>query len=428
MGEFKGVISMTTKSNKATKRPKPTGEELAALEQRRQELEERRRLRASLKNGEVALHGGCVQAFERFARAAKQRPKKALSDASAQAYEGIWLEWLMFLVGVGVGWRAAKPSDVAAFLKTGLRPRSHARNSDAKVSTVTQARYGRILGEIYFHALDEDERHTSPVKLVGQEVPQSEAMTSLKLHGQIRERLRRQLPEAKDEKSARDRLVICLTLLEGMTCADIMGLELQDLLFKQDDTAEVAYGSEHASVEEMASWVRGYTGGPEGGGRLFTPEVAPRGVHLRGERKAQDRRLAFRATTRKSLRQWLEYRSEHRYALISNVVVLSLSRRMGKRDAGVTHRALFQICAAHIDQKLRGSGLLTEQEVTGLQHIGPNTLRNACLLQWMDDGVDAEEVRRRAGLKEARSLSRLADEHRDDGKHGGRVASSEVMA
>lgn len=420
--------TMATKRSEAAKRTGATSDELEAMEQRRQELEERRRLRASLKKGDVGIHAGCVQAFERFALAAKQRPRKPLSEKSTQAYEGIWLEWLMFLVGIGVGWRAAKPADVAAFLKTGLRPRSHARNSDAKVSSVTQARYGRILGEIYFNALDEDERHESPVKLVGQEVPQSEEMASLKLHAHIRERLRRQLPAAKDEKSARDRLVICLTLLEGLTCADIMGLELEDLLFKEGDTDEVAYGSEHASVDEMEGWVRGYTGGSEGGGRLFKPEVAPRGVHLRGERKAQDRRLAFRATTRKALREWLELRSQHRYALVSNVVVLSLSRRMGKRDAGVTHRALFQICAAHIDEKLRGCGLLTDEEVQRLQHIGPNTLRNACLLQWMDDGVDPEEVRRRAGLKETRSLARLADEHRDDREHGSSIASSEVIA
>lgn len=380
---------------------------------REQELAERRRLKEGLRRDEVGLQSGCVQAFEKYASKAKNEARRPLNDRSIESYEGIWFEWVMYLVSKEVGWRVATPDDVAGFLTTALRARNLARNSSARVSSVTQARYGRVLREIYMAALAEEDQHLNPVKLVGKGVSQSEAAFSLKLHGHVRQKLRQEMPKATDEKSARDRAVICLTLLEGMTCSDIMGLKLQDLLFKEGDNGVMSYGSENATAEEMQSWVRGYTEDDVGGGSLLAPEVAPRGAHLRGDRLAQDRRVAFRATTREALKTWLGYRENHRHGKLTQSVMLSLSRRLGKQEAGITYRALFQVCARHVDKALRGSTVMTDEEVQTLLHIGPNTLRNACLLDWMESGVDLEEVRRRAGLKEARSLGRLAYEHRE---------------
>ena len=394
-------------------KPLESAEALKAAEDKRRQLEHERALRASLKAGNVGLHAGCMKGFESFRAQAMQRPRRALKEAAVKAYEGIWVEWLMYLIVQGIGWRAATPDDVAGFLKSGLRARNFVRNSEAKVSPVTQARYARVLAEIYSAALGEDERHLSPVKLVGKEVPQSEAMPSMKLHAHLREQLRRKMPKAEDEKSARDRLVICLTLLEGMTCSDIMGMSLGDLLFKEGDERDLKFGSQHASVDEMNAWQRGFTSEQGGGGMLLAPEVAPRGAHLRGERKAQDRRVAFTRTTRQSLQDWLGFRAQNSGGQATNKVVLSLSRRRGEDGPGATHRTLFGVCSEHIDRALDGSNLMTAQEVMRLQHIGPNTLRNACLLEWMAEGVDVEEVRRRSGLKETRSLARLAEENRE---------------
>jgi integrase len=375
------------------------------------EVVRRRRLRESLRRDEVGMQAGCMKAFESYAAMPRSASRK-LNEKSLRTYEGIWLEWVMFVAGKQVGWANAKPDDVAEFLTSSLRARNLARNSAASVSTVTQARYARVLREIYAAALAEDEQHLNPVKLVGTGVVQSEGVASLRLHGGVRNELREGITKGDDAMSARDTAVVCLTLLEGMTCADIMGLKLQDLLFEIGDDGVITGGCEAASAAEMEQWKSSYTNGKQGGGNLLIPEVAPRGAKLSGSRMAQERKLAFTATTREAMRTWLGYRKAHRNALMTNVVMLSLSRRMGRSDGGITYRALFQICAKHLDKSLKNSSWLSQDQVRGLMHIGPNTLRNVCLLSWMEGGVPLDEVRRRAGLKEVRSLNRLADKHR----------------
>lgn len=74
-----------------------------------------------------------------------------------------------------------------------------------------------------------------------------------------------------------------------------------------------------------------------------------------------------------------------------------------------THSVLFKVCRQHLDDALAGSAHLDAQQIKELAHIGPNVLRNACILDWLSKDVPVDEVRRRAGVKDARSLHRLIE-------------------
>ena len=43
----------------------------------------------------------------------------------------------------------------------------------------------------------------------------------------------------------------------------------------------------------------------------------------------------------------------------------------------------------------------------GIQHMGPNTLRNTCIALWFNSGVPLAEIQRRCGFKDASVMSRL---------------------
>ncbi|MBH1957873.1 MAG: hypothetical protein I8H70_04225, partial [Burkholderiales bacterium] len=44
---------------------------------------------------------------------------------------------------------------------------------------------------------------------------------------------------------------------------------------------------------------------------------------------------------------------------------------------------------------------------TVLAHAGPMTLRNSCIVRWLDAGLPEDEILARAGLREAQALLRL---------------------
>lgn len=371
-----------------------------------------RKAQAKLRSDLLAEHpaggqSGGMAAFEQFAKDCCERKFRPLDARALETYKGIWLQWLMHLAGVPIHWREAKPDHVLSFLKS-RRARSHRRSPDAGVSSATEGRYARVIQSVYKLALPEEERHLNPVQLVGTGVSMSENVETLRLHSGLRTALRTQFPSATDAASARDRAIVCLALLEGLSCADIMGLDLCDLMYRKADLQGMG-GSTHRSISQDG-WGPAFVateGKRKRSKPLFIPKHPPIGLQVSGERKAQDRLLALSKESSKALASWLEYRFECNAATTTDSLILSLSRRTAMGGARASYAVLFKVCSAHIQRTLPGCGYLTEEEVQRLVHIGPNVLRNACLLEWLERGVDVDEVRRRAGLQETRSLTRL---------------------
>ena len=68
----------------------------------------------------------------------------------------------------------------------------------------------------------------------------------------------------------------------------------------------------------------------------------------------------------------------------------------------LTPRALFHLANRHVSATLG-----PRYPDTVLAHAGPMTLRNSCIVRWLDAGLPEGEVLARAGLRESQALLRL---------------------
>ena len=95
---------------------------------------------------------------------------------------------------------------------------------------------------------------------------------------------------------------------------------------------------------------------------------------------------------------------------MNHISRLIVGDRIGK---AIAPNGLYNICQAHLIHCLVEGGFLSAPEPYavhdpgGLNHLGPNTLRNTCIALWFNAGVPLEEIQRRCGFKDASVMSRL---------------------
>lgn len=89
------------------------------------------------------------QVFSAWAKARQSAKHRPLSAESVQAYRSVWNVWCEFLASCTLPWAQAQSADVHRFLSN--LPAS--KSGRAAATTVTQARYARLLRQIYAFAV-----------------------------------------------------------------------------------------------------------------------------------------------------------------------------------------------------------------------------------------------------------------------------------
>lgn len=282
-------------------------------------------------------------------RALQPRP---LNADSVALYERFWLSWGRHLAGIELQWHQAEPRHVATFLAGSLRP-------------VTQARYRRVMEDIYAQALrmawiDRNPAEKQP------DLPVHERPESTAMHLFDRDRFVEGLERGPDAAGWRDRALVVLMAVEGLSVSEALALTLADLL----------------------------------------PSAAePQRLMIHGERRSQTRELTLDARSVDALQRWLRAagdsieRARPEQPLLPDTRARRWSKPLG-RHAG------FRIVRAALARAVALGHINTPPA----EH-GPSLLRNSALLAWIEQGVPPSEVQRRAGLQRLDGLDRIVLRH-----------------
>lgn len=321
---------------------------------------------------------GFVELFDSWAAAAADTTTRSQIDrtrplrpASVVKYRAIWDCWTAFLAARETHWSEASSDDLLGFVK-GLSPRSKKHSS---ASAVSRRRYWSTVKRIHEHAalLDQATRlgvdgYLSPFgePADGGVVPPTEETPSTVLQVRHLVRLREAAPAGGDWSDVCDHAMLGLALDSAATVAEI-----------------VALTTDMVDLPPLRSR------------RLAT-------VRIVGARDVQDRRIPLSADTTRRLRAWLTLRA----ALPCSTNALFLAHRgLGPAHSVGVWRALSGFLQRLLDE-----------EGSNAAHVGPNVIRNAVLLSWLNEGKDLQEVRKLAGLKSVRKLDRLVKHASDEAK------------
>ena len=291
----------------------------------------------------------------------------------------VWRHWLAFCAAHAIDWNTAQSADIARFCQD-IGPRSKSK----KTSPVTLRRYWRVLRDLYAHALVSRLVAVNPAE--GAQPVATERVPSLALSlpmwTALHEGLYEGFPGGDDFKARRNRLALLLMMSAALTVREIIDLTLAC--------------SQPCAPEPEA---------PAGPTLLYTLRVRKAG-------SGHERTLQLDPPTSRALHAWLEVRPVGLLGMpgLNPGSRLIVGDRVGH---AIAPNGLYNICQAHLARCLREKGLLatpmphTAVDPGGIQHMGPNTLRNTCIAMWFNAGVPLAEIQRRCGFKDASVMSRL---------------------
>lgn len=311
--------------------------------------------------------------------------KGGLSPRSLASYHSLWAGWTEYLLAhPGLDWAQARSDDVRAYLES-LSPRAQLRGLQ-QVSTVTQRRYFRVLKKIYDFALGQGWVQANPVDLKASVSP-TEQMDSLVFHALDWDALLQAVAPPQDPPPSgqpwlevRDQAILRLMMQASLTVAELAGLDLGDVLHPRlawDKGMEELWPSEAAQAGAVQ------------------PVVS---LELSGARAAQKRRIELAPEASAAVLAWLTLRATLPLAQGADSPLFVSRKKAGR----LTPRALFHLANRHVSATLG-----PRYPDTVLAHAGPMTLRNSCIVRWLDAGLADEDILVRAGLQEAQALLRF---------------------
>lgn len=298
--------------------------------------------------------------FEKFLAKRATDWYDPLSVAAARPYRSIWLSWCKFLnrtsgESEAKSWVNAHPSDLANFLYNGgMTPAGKRRST---LSDISQRRYWTVIHSVYAFAKNNGQVNVNPASgLAHDDVP-----TLIQSEGQIYNpndwrAIRKAIPEGTSTVEIRNRALLLVLMDAALTTSEITKLRTQN----------------------CTATNLGFT------------------ITISGSRKNQPRKLVLGSEASAALACWLSTRPKRGVAGPNRDALFTTQKRGPIRPTGVYHV---------VDQTVRMA--LTEGAVIP-SHTGAQRLRNTRIVQWVNEGVDIDEVVRRAGLKDRKSLRGLA--------------------
>lgn len=285
-----------------------------------------------------------------------------LSREAAVPYRYIWKKWCGWLAEQRDSldpllYKDATSSEVHRFLLTGPSPSSKRKSASAPISPVTRDRYGRVLREIYAHGVSWGHMARNPVTMesVGAAPTDAERSGQI-LPPRVFEAMYRVLPLDPTTYEKRDNAIILILLECGLTSAELRGLRLD----------QIEKDFQHTGQYRLR--IEGYRSA------------------------AQDRTISTSGAAGQALHKWLV----HRKVMHRSTDVVFISEKRGPMSI----QALFRLVA-----KVTGLACtLSGMEVPA--HVGPSVIRNSLIVRLLNAGVPGDEVAKRMGVKEAKTLMR----------------------
>lgn len=297
-------------------------------------------------------------------------PRQHLSSHAAMPYRYIWSSWVQWLTeptalsdapsacALASHWTLAQAHHVAAFLDEGVIAAACARRGPAApISLITRRRYWRVLDLLYAHAVRRGLMAHNPLSAPDLEVPPQEVCEGLVLLGPRWDAVLKALPGAADRWSVRDRALLLLLMEAGLRLSELLDLRVGDV------------------------------------GQLHRPMT----LAVRGSRSAQPRMLTLDGSVGPALQSWLKEREDVQLHPNTPHDLLLVSLR----GRAMSARSVFLIVSNVVARGLQLAGFELAQ------HLGPQVLRNSCIVRWLHAGRDPFEVCRLAGLKDPRSFRGL---------------------
>lgn len=318
--------------------------------------------------------------FEAWKTARLQdKHRKPMGEIGLRQAEFIWRRWLAFCTAQATGWQAATPGDVRAFSRQ-VSPRKMGVASE--VSPVTLRRYWRILNDLYAYAVLSSRVAHNPAAEVMPAI--SEKTSSLALAPHMWAQLQAGLPSGPGTKDRRNRLVLLLMMHCALTVTEIIHLTISSARAHETKPPAQPRRLALAGAPALSPPQKDF----------FTP-LAPCPTYtlqLSGSRPVQTRQLVLDAGTSQALHDWLQVRRSHHAGPQDRLIVGDAN------GAAITPKGLYNIAQAFMARCLPG---------LDLAQAGPNTLRNTCISNWLNHGVEVTEIQRRCGLKDQSVLIRL---------------------
>lgn len=311
--------------------------------------------------------------FESWLDVRSKAERSPLSVKSAAPYRHVWKAWVQWLTSPRTSsegdalpahapsWTAATAAHVMRFLEQGVEPSASARRGKtAPVSEITRRRYWRLLQQVYQHAVEKGLIARNPV-VAGPDVkaPPQEVSQGLVLNEHQWQAVTLAIPRGTSKWDVRDRAILHLLMDAALSTAEIGALRMHHV------------GDHLANVT------------------LSIPQV--------GKRSAQERVLVLGAEAGHAIRHWLEIRRRLTPHPATDPARLFLTNR--GRPIGM--RILFYLVSQTLISGFKQQGFDLPQ------HVGPHVLRNTRIVMWINGGMPIDEVCRRAGLKDFRSLHGL---------------------
>lgn len=272
-------------------------------------------------------------------------------------YRSFWSAWCRHLgeSAQPLTWSDATHADVVAYLALEKRQ-------------VTQARYKRLLTEVYAFGVVQSWVAHNPAAPSSPDVASREQPVSTAMHLLTRDRFVAALAQAAREPvQLRDAVLVMLLAIEGLSISEALALRLGDL-------------------NPSAS--------------------APHALSLGGQRRAQTRKLTLDKRTVRAMQAWLAAASPHIDIHLASQPVLADLRTATHWTRPLGRHAGFQIV-----RKALARAVETGHLDTAPAEHGPQILRNSALLAWLEHGVSPAEVQRRAGLQRLDGLDRIVKTH-----------------
>lgn len=336
-----------------------------------------------MKNAKPAIPIDPAEVFRIWGLHRAALKKGGLAPRSLETYQSLWSTWCQHLGVTGLRrWNEAKSDDVRAFLES-LNPRALRRGLQHP-SSVTQRRYYRVLKEIYQYALAQEWLTANPVDAEASVSP-SEQKDALVFHALDWQVMLQALPTPQDPPlqglsvlAVRDQALLRLMMEAGLTVAELASLDLGDV--------------RHPRL----GWTRGSAElWPEATAASASGIVE---LDIDGLRAAQQRRIVLSAAASVALLGWLHLRATLNVPQRAESPLFVSRKKAGR----LTPRALFHVANLFIVK-----ALASRYPDTLLAHAGPMTLRNSCIVRWLDAGIPDDEILARAGLKDLQALLRL---------------------
>ena len=335
--------------------------------------------------------------FKAWALQRATERKGGLSPRSQASYHSLWVGWIEHLLArQATDWSQARSDDVRAYLES-LSPRAQLRGL-LHVSTVTQRRYYRVLKKIYDFALAQGWIQVNPVDVQASVSP-TEEMDSLVFHALDWAALLQAVAPPQDPPppelpwlAVRDQAILRLMMQAALTVAELAALDLGDVrhprLGLEKGVGELWPAEADAAAAPDA----------DAGAGAATLLVALVALDLNGARAAQQRRIVLEPQASAAVLAWLTLRATLPLPQSADSPLFVSRKKAGR----LTPRALFHLANRHVSATLG-----PRYPNTVLAHAGPMTLRNSCIVRWLDAGVADDDVLARAGLREAQALLRL---------------------